>query len=164
MWRDRLEWNKEAKSDAAHHGHALPEHNALRPSIPPLSYFSLCLNSTPTQKYATSHTELIDIFRGLSYIFSYQDNYPPIITLIDSVECQPCSSPVTKTVRAQNMATGGVGSGRQDQPVLLWDSDATWCANTVLQCKVAQIGCKFRTRQLKMGFSLQCQYKLLQAL
>lgn len=30
---------------------------------------------------------------------------------------------------------GGVRSGRQNQDVMLCDSDATWCMNTVVQCK-----------------------------
>lgn len=69
MWTDRLEWNIEAKSDAAGSGHALPEHNALWASISPLCYASLCLNSTPTQKHAAFHTELVLTFSLVYLLF-----------------------------------------------------------------------------------------------
>lgn len=80
MWRDRREWDIEAKSEAAGSGHALPGHNALLASIPPLRYASPCLDSTPTRKHAASHTELVLTFcPGLSIICSHQDNRPPMI-------------------------------------------------------------------------------------
>lgn len=52
----------EAKSEAAGSGQALPGHTALWASIPPLRYASLCLDSTPTQTHAASHTELVLTF------------------------------------------------------------------------------------------------------
>lgn len=53
MCGDQLERNVDTKSDPAGCGHALAEHNALWPSIPPLCYASLCLKSTPTQHAAS---------------------------------------------------------------------------------------------------------------
>lgn len=63
---------------------ALPEHNALWASIPPLCYASLCLDSTPTQKHAAPHTELVLAFSWVYLLFLLIKIVSPHIIILSS--------------------------------------------------------------------------------